>query len=154
VTNRLFRLVIITAALTLGHHVDHIIRGNHVGWPFSPTVTPFTFSLAVYPAVIVGLHLSLRGRVGPGYWAVLWGAMTLLAASVHLPLSENSETAGDIIGPYASPLAGWLAFLWLLALVVAAMLTSVEATRLWVRRRHEQRTTSTSPSAREAAIHE
>jgi hypothetical protein len=152
VTKQLFRFVLITSALTLGHHIDHIIRGNHVGWPFSPTVTPFTLSLAVYPAVLGGLYLSRRGTVGPGYWAILWGAMTLLAASVHLPLSENSETAGDIINPYSSAIAGWVAFLWLLALVVTATLTFVEATRLWSRQRHDQRVTRGS-AAHGAAAH-
>jgi hypothetical protein len=150
VTKRLFGLVLITTALTLGHHIDHVIRGNHVGWPFASTVTPFTLSLAVYPAVIAGLYLSLRGRVGPGYWAIVWGTMTLLAASVHLPLSENSETAGDIIHPYASPLAGWVAFLWLLALVVTAMVTFVETMRLWVRQRGQPGVTHGRPSAQRA----
>lgn len=129
---RLYTLILITTLMTLGHHFDHIVRGNHVGWPFSPTVTPFTLSLAVYPAVLAGLYFSYKGNVRPGYWAILWGAMTLLAASVHLPLSENSETAGDIINPYASALAGWAAFLWLLALVAMAMLTFAEATKLWL----------------------
>ncbi len=133
-TKRLQALVVLTTAMTLGHHIDHIIRGNHVGWPFASEVTPFTLSLAVYPAVIVGLILSRRGKVGPGYWAILWGIMTVLAASVHLPLSEDSETAGDIINPYASPLAGWAAFLWLLLLVGMAMLTFITAVQLWLRR--------------------
>ena len=149
-TRKLYVLILITTAMTLGHHVDHIIRGNHVGWPFSPTPTPFTLSLAVYPAVLGGLYLARNGKVGPGFWAVLWGAMTLLAASVHLPLSENSETAGDIINPYASPIAGWAAFLWLLALVVMATVTFFESWRLWShRRRVGSRTTPNGAPAQE-----
>jgi hypothetical protein len=150
-TKRLYLLVVITTRMTLGHHIDHIIRGNHVGWPFSPTVTPFTLSLAVYPAVAAGLYLSRKAQVGPGYWALLWGAMTLLAATVHLPLSENSETAGDIINPYASAIAGWAAFLWLLALVVMAMLTFLEATRLWLHRHRDESRPPRSASAQEGS---
>ena len=129
------RLVIVTTVLTLGHHVDHVIRGNHVGWPFIPQITPFTFSLLVYPAVAVGLYLTRRGRIGPLYWAVLWGAMTLLAASVHLPLSERAETMSHIVDPYASPIAGWFAFVWLLVLVTMALLTCITAAQEWRRGR-------------------
>ncbi len=151
-TTRLYALILITSVMTLGHHIDHIIRGNHIGWPFSGTITPFTFSLAVYPAVLLGLYLSRRDKVGPGYWAILWGAMTLLAATVHLPLSENSETPGDIINPYASTIAGWAAFLWLLVLVVMAMLTFLESIRLWTQRsRNGSRAAPNITSTREGS---
>lgn len=33
------------------HHADHILRYDHSGWPFRPEITPFTFSLLVYPAI-------------------------------------------------------------------------------------------------------
>ena len=134
-TRRLYWLVLVTTGMTLGHHVDHLIRGNHVGWPFAAEVTPFTLSLGVYPAVVMGLYLSHRKKVGPGYWAILWGIMTLLAATVHLPLSQDSETAGDIINPYSSALTGWAAFLWLLLLVSMATLTCFTATRMWLEER-------------------
>ena len=31
---RLYALILIALVLALGHHLDHIIRGNHGGWPF------------------------------------------------------------------------------------------------------------------------
>jgi hypothetical protein len=42
------------AVLVLGvlHHIDHVLRFDHSGWPFRPQVTPFTFSLLVYPILI------------------------------------------------------------------------------------------------------
>ena len=49
---RLLTAVICVASVGLLHHVDHGVRGNHIGWPFSPAVTPFTVSLLVYPAGI------------------------------------------------------------------------------------------------------
>ena len=134
-TRRLNTLVAVTTVMTLGHHVDHVIRGNHIGWPFLAEPTPFTLSLAVYPAVAMGVVLTRRGRVGPGYWAVLWGAMTLLAASVHLPLSEQSETMSHIVNPYSPELFGWIAFAWLLALVGFALTTCAVATQEWVAQR-------------------
>ncbi len=129
-TTRLHALVLLTTLLTLGHHVDHVVRGNHSGWPFQDHLSPFTFSLLVYPVVAFGLYLARKGRAGPSFWAVVWGAMTLVAAAVHLPLSDEAETPGAIIDPYASPAVGWFWFLWLLATVAAALTTTVYAVRL------------------------
>ena len=40
--------------LVLGilHHMDHVLRYDHSGWPFRLEVTHFTFSLLVYLAII------------------------------------------------------------------------------------------------------
>ena len=41
-------LLVLGALVTLFgvlHHMDHVVRGNHSGWPFKEAVTPFTFSL-------------------------------------------------------------------------------------------------------------
>ena len=37
------------------HHVDHVLRFDHSGWPFKAEVTTFTFSLLVYPVVALTL---------------------------------------------------------------------------------------------------
>ena len=54
------RLLLVTAGLGILHHVDHVLRYDHSGWPFKPDVTPFTFSLLIYP--ILGAALLLRSR--------------------------------------------------------------------------------------------
>jgi hypothetical protein len=55
----LFYTVIFTPFfLGVLHHIDHIVRGNHVGWPLIAEVTPFTYSLAVYPLGFIGLYLT------------------------------------------------------------------------------------------------
>jgi hypothetical protein len=41
----LYRLTWLAAALSLGHHLDHLIRGNAVGWPLTDQVNAFTISL-------------------------------------------------------------------------------------------------------------
>lgn len=48
------------AALGLGlvHHVDHVIRDNHSGFPFKRQVTPFTPSLLVYPILLAPYYLD------------------------------------------------------------------------------------------------
>ena len=35
------RLTWLAAALSLGHHLDHLIRGNAVGWPLTEKVNTF-----------------------------------------------------------------------------------------------------------------
>lgn len=44
------------------HHADHAMRVDHSGWPFLPQVTPYTFSLLIYPALffILWAPASLR----------------------------------------------------------------------------------------------
>lgn len=48
------------AALGLGvaHHVDHVLRDNHSGFPFKREVNPFTPSLLVYPVLLVPYYLD------------------------------------------------------------------------------------------------
>ena len=48
-------------ALAFLHHVDHVLRADNSGWPFTAEVTPFTASLLVYP-IFVGDFLLLRSR--------------------------------------------------------------------------------------------
>jgi hypothetical protein len=36
----LYRLTWLALALSLGHHLDHLIRGNAVGWPVADQSTP------------------------------------------------------------------------------------------------------------------
>jgi hypothetical protein len=50
------------------HHIDHVVRGNHSGWPFREEVTPFTFSLLVYALLLPGIYMNLRDRVAAGWW--------------------------------------------------------------------------------------
>jgi hypothetical protein len=39
--NRLYVLIGIALTFNVGHHIDHIIRGNHVGFPITADVNPF-----------------------------------------------------------------------------------------------------------------
>jgi hypothetical protein len=38
----LYALIYLAMFLSLGHHIDHLIRGNHVGWSLTEHVTPCT----------------------------------------------------------------------------------------------------------------
>ena len=48
-------------ALAVLHHLDHVLRADNSGWPFTPDVTPFTISLLVYPIFVLDF-LLLRDR--------------------------------------------------------------------------------------------
>ena len=137
VTRRLWALIALATAFGLGHHVDHLIRGNHVGWPVTAEVTPFTYSLAVYPLIALGALLTWRRRVGAGYWALLAAGGVLFVGPVHFgPLAV--EPPRDILGPYRSPAAGWLALGWLVLFLVVLSATAAYAATLWRRAARER----------------
>lgn len=131
---RLYALILIALVLALGHHLDHIIRGNHVGWPLTGEVNAFTFSLTIYPLILTGLALSRAGVIGPGTWVFLSGGGAIFLAVIHFG-PWAIEPPGDIIGPYAPPLIGWLAFGWLLALIAVLIASTIYEVRLWLQHR-------------------
>jgi hypothetical protein len=119
-------LLVAAASVTIFgifHHVDHVIRGNHSGWPFEEAVTPFTFSLLIYALLLPGLYLTTKGRLMAGYWLFTAVVGLALVVWVHfVPTGDYEAPIEDIYAVYGSPLAG------LLALVVLAGLVSGLAT--------------------------
>lgn len=135
---KLLGLVLSATLFSIGHHIDHIIRGNHVGWPLIPQATPFTYSLVVYPFIALGLYLYLTNRVGPGYWAILTASGFAFVGVLHFgPFAV--EPPADIIGPYNSRVAGWGALWWLIVFLIILAATAIYASYLWAwqRRRSE-----------------
>lgn len=133
---RAYVLISVATFLSLGHHLDHVIRGNHVGWPLTAEVTPFTYSLAVYPLIALGLVLSLAGRAGPGYWLWLFGAGVVFLTAVHFAPGAI-EPPSDIIDPHHPPLLGWLALTELVLLIAVLVITFLYHISLWRRRRRQ-----------------
>ena len=76
---RLVALATVGTVLGVLHHADHATRGNHVGWPLTPQVTPFTPSLLVYAVLLGDIYLTRRGRVGARYWLAAGAAVLALA---------------------------------------------------------------------------
>ena len=128
----LYRLTWLAVAMSLGHHLDHVVRGNAVGWPLTEEVNAFTISLVVYPVIATGLLLYRAGRVGPGFWALVSGGGAVFVGAVHLGPAA-AEPPELILGGYRPPVLGWLAFAWLVAFVAVLAVTSVYETRLWAR---------------------
>jgi hypothetical protein len=127
---RAYLLFGLATAFGLLHHVDHVVRGNHVGWPITPTVNPFTYSLAIYPLVVLGFVLSLTGRAGARYWTVVMTAGGGMLVFFHLsPWAVEPPT--DVVLPYADPLWGYAAFTALLVLIGVVFLGAGYSVMLW-----------------------
>jgi len=129
---RAYLLFAVATLLGLAHHLDHVIRGNHVGWPITPEVNPFTYSLVIYPVVVLGFTLSLTGRAGARYWTVVMTFGAGMLAFFHLS-PWAVEPPGDVILPYANPAFGYLAFAVLLALIGVVGAGALYSFRLWDR---------------------
>jgi hypothetical protein len=114
----MYGLIFLAMFMSLGHHIDHMIRGNHVGWPLTAEVNAFTYSLGIYPLILLGLYLYASGRVGRGYWAILSGSGAVFVVWVHFGPAAV-EPPADIINLYEPRIVGWLAFLWLVVFVMA-----------------------------------
>ncbi len=108
---------------SLMHHADHVIRGNHSGWPFQAEVTPFTFSLLIYALILPGIYMTARGRSVPGYHLFVAIVGLALLGFVHFVPTEDFEApVQDIFMVYETPLAGTIALG-----VLAGLIASVAA---------------------------
>ena len=130
----LYGLIALATLMSVGHHLDHVIRGNHVGWPLTAEVTPLTYSLGVYPLILLALFLSRSRSMGPSYWALLAGPVALFVAATHFGPAAL-EPPADIIALYAPRLLGWLAFAWLVVFVAVLAGMCLYAAYRWSRQR-------------------
>ena len=115
-----YRLVLVITALSIAHHVDHVVR-DMTGWPLGGGFNPFSASLFVYPVILAGLLLSRSQRVGARFWAVLAGGAALFILLVHVgPTAGDSVTS--IPDQHDSAIGGVVALV-VLALFVAALVS-------------------------------
>ena len=110
--SRRWLLIFASSATVFGllHHADHVIRGNHSGWPFQAEVTPFTFSLLIYALILPGIYRTVRGRDVAGYHLFVAVVGLTLLGTVHFaPTGEQESPIHDIYMVYETPVAGMLA---------------------------------------------
>jgi hypothetical protein len=81
------RLAVATTVLGVAHHVDHVLRFDHSGWPFKAEVTPFTFSLLVY--VVIALIFSMRHY--PRVRVALAGLLFIFPTVAHVTLETPAD---------------------------------------------------------------
>jgi hypothetical protein len=89
--------LLVVVGLAFLHHVDHVLRADNSGWPFTPDVTPFTVSLIVYPIFVLDF-LTLRGRtwVRVGLVAVLFVALLVVHALYETPADQYRTWADGV----------------------------------------------------------
>ena len=121
-------LGILVTVFGLLHHVDHVVRGNHSGWPLKEVVTPFTFSLLIYALLLPWIFMNLRGRAAAGWWLFTAAVGLALVSFVHFLGGEEREAPiRDIYGVYDNPVVGALALVVLYALVLGLAALAVAA---------------------------
>ncbi len=122
-----------TTVFAIMHHTDHVVRGNHSGWPFEEAVTPFTFSLLIYALLLPGLYLTAKGRLMARYWLLTAVVGLALVVWVHfVPTGDYEAPIEDIYAVYGSPLAGLFALVVLTGLVsslVALVIVAIQGLR-------------------------
>ena len=119
------------------HHVDHVVRGNHSGWPFQAEITPFTFSLLIYVLILPAIYLTARGRDVAGYHLFVAVTGLALLGFVHFaPTGEQESPIHDIYMAYESPFSGMLALMILAGLMTSVVLLATIAF-VTLRRRSE-----------------
>ncbi len=132
-TNLRSWLLVAAASVTIFgifHHTDHVVRGNHSGWPFEEAVTPFTFSLLIYALLLPGLYMTISGRLMAGYWLFTAVVGLALVVWVHfVPTGDYEAPIQDIYAVYSSPLAGLLALVVLTGLVSSLVTLVIGAIR-------------------------
>jgi 1,4-dihydroxy-2-naphthoate octaprenyltransferase len=77
--SRAERLLLLAASVALVHHADHVLRVDHSGWPFTPEVSPFTFSLAIYPIFLSVFFFRSR----PWYRVAATALLLLFSVFAH-----------------------------------------------------------------------
>ena len=140
-------------ALAVLHHLDHVLRADNSGWPFTSDLTPLTISLLVYPIFVLDF-LLLRDRpwVRVGLVAVLFIALQVTHAIVEPPADQYGTWAnGTSAVPHAlgqpnllhtaSPVLGALsvAVSSLLSLAVLAALVLLAGEARANQRQHARR---------------
>jgi hypothetical protein len=141
-------------ALAFLHHLDHVLRADNSGWPFTPDLTPFTISLLVYPIFALDF-LLLRDRpwVRVGLVAILFVALQVTHAIVEPPADQYGTWANRTSGvPHAlgrpnlldtaSPILGALS-------VAVSSLLSLAVLAALVLLAREARTNQLQPAASE-----
>ena len=83
--DRVRPLLIGIAVFGLLHHADHVLRADHSGWPFQAEVTPFTFSLLIYPMLLADYVVRRKPWIRVGLLSAGLTFLLLVHATVETP---------------------------------------------------------------------
>jgi hypothetical protein len=91
------KLVTVIVPLGLLHHADHVGRADHSSWPFRSELGPFTYTLLIYPILV----LVFVARRGHWFRAIGLGIVALVTVVAHTLI----EPPGQIYGTWANNLS-------------------------------------------------
>ncbi len=91
------KLVTVIIPLGLLHHADHVGRADHSSWPFRSELGPFTFTLLIYP-ILVLVFVAPRGH---WFRAAGLGLVAVFTLAAHTLI----EPPGQIYGTWANNLS-------------------------------------------------
>lgn len=95
-------LLVVATVLGLVHHTDHVLRVDHSGWPFQADVSPFTYSLLVYPIVFFVFLARSRPLLGAGVLAPAFIALQAAHILVETPADQYGVWTNNASSePYA-----------------------------------------------------
>ena len=115
---------LVATGVGLVHHADHVLRFDHSGWPFLPSVNAFTYSLLVYPLIAVLLLMRGRRHFRAALAFLLFLAPTLAHIFIETPLMQyrtwSSRPDVNLLG-VSSPVLGAVAVVVTVSLSAAAL---------------------------------
>jgi hypothetical protein len=93
------KLVLIAIPLGLVHHADHVGRADHSSWPFRAEVGPFTFTLLIYPVLVLVLLAPRR------HWVrvVGLGFVSLFTLLAHTLIEPPQQIYGTWANNLSTP---------------------------------------------------
>ena len=93
------KLILVVIPLGLLHHADHVGRADHSSWPFRPEVGPFTFTLLIYPVLVLVL-LARRG-----HWVRVagLGLVSLFTLLAHTLIEPPQQIYGTWANNLSTP---------------------------------------------------
>jgi cbb3-type cytochrome oxidase subunit 3 len=93
------KLVLVAIPLGLLHHADHVGRADHSAWPFRPEVGPFTFTLLIYPVLL----LAFRARGRHGVRVASLGVVSLFTLLAHTLIEPPQQIYGTWANNLSTP---------------------------------------------------
>lgn len=111
-------LLLLTTFLGIGHHIEHILRPD-IGWPLNGDVNPFSYSLLIYPFIILGYFLSRR-KYNYLYWGFVALAGFVLVGFTHLGIISD-ESFLHILEMYNYSVSGYIALIEVVGLLISLM---------------------------------
>jgi hypothetical protein len=130
---KLAALVALIILLSLGHGIDHVVRGDFRLQLDTESMPRYAIIVAQYAILGFGLYFYLKNKVGPLFWSIVAGIGVVLAWLAHFsPFSE--QTPQTIYRAYATPAAGTAAVSVLALLMLTLVATAVYSQYLWASR--------------------